>query len=307
MKTMLPEENNDLPGAENKKPASTASENWIDRLHYRLSGTNQTAESRLTTTLQCKTVGNDFCLLVPPELAEYQPEILEYLHSFASEHSLTLIEDRRDLALAPIIDRRSNNIPDMAMAVSSLLKQAGLPGPVPQLSSPHRLRAGGLKIDCAKLIRMAQGVNEQSRKVAIIPQPFIRQRLMQDDDSLTVSACQLRCSQPAKLQKITPSSKINGSQVNEENDEMIIFAHFESPNFHAIGYTSASQFVVTVYLAGGSLLRPEIWASQSNLAENPFHCQIFSSPYPEQDCGLLYRTYYFDLEETIEQIPAAIA
>ena len=91
---MLPEENNDLPGAENKKPAETASENWIDRLQYRLSGTNQTAESRLTATLQCKTVGDDFCLLVPPELAEYQPEILEYLHSFCLLYTSPSPRDR---------------------------------------------------------------------------------------------------------------------------------------------------------------------------------------------------------------------
>ena len=274
-------------------PAETVSDNWIDQLLYTLSGTQQVAESRLATTLQCKIVGDDLCLLVPPELAEYQPEILEYLHNFASTNSLTLIEDRRNLALAPIIDRRHNNLPDMAMAVSSLLKQSGLPGPIPPLSAPQRLRMGAHKIDCAKLIRMAEGVKEQSRKVAIIPKPFIRQRLMQDDESLTVTACQLRYTTASE------SAKKTG-----QNEEMITFAHFESPNFHAIGYTSAGQFVVTVYLAGGSLRHPQIWASQNNLSESPFSCQVFSSPHADQDCALLYRTYYFDLEEAVEKIPA---
>jgi len=304
---MLPEQEKPSIAA---TPPDRAPGDWIDQLLYTLSGTQQAAESRLATTLQCKIVGDDLCLLVPPELAEYQPEILEYLHSFASTNTLTLIEDRRNLALAPIIDRRQKNSPEIAMALSSLLKQAGLPGPIPPMSSPQRLRIGGHKIDCAKLIRMAEGVKEQSRKVVIIPKPFIRQRLMQDDESLTVTACQLHYAAPYKSAKKTGGSNSGASKANEQktqheqNEEMITFAHFESPKFHAIGYTSAGQFVVTVYLAGGSLRYPQIWATQNNLSESPFSCQIFSSPHADQDCGLFYRTYYFDLEEAVEQMPA---
>jgi len=116
---MLPEQEKPSIAA---TPPDRAPGDWIDQLLYTLSGTQQAAESRLATTLQCKIVGDDLCLLVPPELAEYQPEILEYLHSFASTNTLTLIEDRRNLALAPIIDRRQKNSPEIAMALSSLLK-----------------------------------------------------------------------------------------------------------------------------------------------------------------------------------------
>lgn len=261
---------------------------WLGHVGEFLSGAETDCLPRLRTTLQCKLVGKDPSLLVPPDLAQDQPEILEYLTRFAAVSALTLIEDRRRLALAPIVERRRNNLPDMAMALSMLLQQTGLPGPLPTLSSPHSLHKTSRKIDVGQLLRAARQVTDQSRKVIVIPKSFVRKRLSEHEDSLSVRACQLTLDD-------------NQTKDTQEPNDPIPFVQFHASDFHAIGYKTDAQFILCAYLAGGPIAQPETWSSFKALSQSPFQCQIFNSPYPHQNSALFYRMFYFDLHaEQIE-------
>ncbi len=257
---------------------------WLSHVTGFLSGADNKCLSRLRTTLQCKHVGKEPSLLVPPDLAQDQPEMLDYLNSFAAASTLTLIEDRRRLALAPIVEKRRNDLPDMAMALSMLLQQSGLPGPLPTLSSPHTLDQTSRKIDVAQLLRAAHNTADQSRQVLFVPKTFVRERLLEHEDSLSVRACQLQ---------------LTDSHTDDKENHPTSFIQYHSSDFHAIGYRTDTQFVVCVYLAGGSITKPEIWSSFDSLTQSPFQCQVFTSPYPGQSCALFYRMFYFDLK--IEQ------
>jgi len=275
---------------------------WIIRLKEHLSGAEPKAKARLRTTLQYKLVGKDRSLLVPPELAEDQPETLQYLHRFANAHELTLIEDRRRLELAPIVERRRSGTPNTAMAISLLLKQLGTPGPTPRLSSPHMLRPGNHKIELDQLVRIAASVLDRSKSISIAPSSFIKKRLMQQSDKVDISACRLpNPSSFATRAPTTASLTATEEKASEvKDDEALTFAQFHADDFHAIGYISGDQLVVTVFLAGGPLASTELWTDSECLSESPFHCQIFPSPYSNQMCGIFYQTFYIDHSEAID-------
>ena len=278
------------------------SEHWVSRLREHLTGAQPSAKARLRTTLQYKLVGTDRSLLVPPELAEDQPETLQYLHRFAAAHSLTLIEDRRRLELAPIVERRRSGTPNTAMAISLLLKQLGTPGPTPRLSSPHMLRPGNHKIDLDQLVRIAASVRERSRHISVKPNNFIKERLMRQSDKIEISACRLQNPSGFATRAATTASFTTnpGKAADETADDALTFAQFHADDFHAIGYITGDQLVVTVFLGGGPLANPEFWTDTECLSDNPFHCQIFPSPYSNQTCGILYQTFYIDHDEALD-------
>jgi len=282
--------------------ASGNSKHWVSRLREHLTGAEPTAKARLHTTLQYKLVGKDRSLLVPPELAEDQPETLQYLHRFAKTHDLTLIEDRRRLELAPIVERRRSGTPNTAMAISLLLKQLGSPGPTPRLSSPHMLRPGNHKINLDQLVRIAAGVREQSKSISVTPNNFIKERLMQQSDKIDVSACRLQNPSGFATRAATTASLTASADkpAEGEDNDALTFAQFHADDFHAIGYLTGDQLVVTVFLGGGPLASPELWADTDCLSDSPFHCQIFPSPFPQQTCGIFYQTFYIDQAGAID-------
>ena len=278
---------------------------WVSRLREHLTGAEPKAKARLRTTLHYKLVGTDRSLLVPPELAEDQPETLQYLHRFASAHELTLIEDRRRLELAPIVERRKSGTPNTAMAISLLLKQLGTPGPAPRLSSPHMLRPGNHKIDLDRLIRIADGVRAESKTIAVTPGNFIKERLMKQSETVEIHACRLQNPSSLSTRAATTASFTAGDDKKVEaetsdDDDALTFAQFHAEDFHAIGYITGDQLVVTVFLGGGPLASPELWTDTECLSDSPFHCQIFPSPYQNQTCGIFYQTFYIDHDEAID-------
>jgi len=278
------------------------SQHWVSRLREHLTGAEPQAKARLRTSLQYKLVGKDRSLLVPPELAEDQPETLQYLHRFAKAHDLTLIEDRRRLELAPIVERRRSGTPNTAMAISLLLKQLGTPGPTPRLSSPHMLRPGNHKINLDQLVRIAAGVREQSKNISVTPGNFIKERLMQQSDTVEISACRLQNPSGFATRASTASLNTPENKVTELEDvASLTFAQFHADDFHAIGYVTGDQLVVTVFLGGGPLACTELWTDTECLADSPFHCQIFPSPYPNQICGIFYQTFYIDHSGAIDR------
>lgn len=261
---------------------ATDREEWIIKVRDELAGSDQVMRARFRTTINCSKTGAGNALFVPTEMASDQPELLEYLHAFASSQDMTLIEDRRNLSLSPIVERRKRNLPKLALGISLLLKQTGLPGPTRSLSSPHVLAKGNKKMDVAEIIRTAAGVLEKSHKVIFLPNRFIRDNL--DDKTATMNgyAC-----------------KVVGG------NESTTFTQFECDKFHAIGYITNNQFVVNVFLAGGPIARPELWTSWENLTDSPVKCQVFDSPFPGQNYGLFYQTYYIDLESSTERTTPA--
>ena len=81
---------------------------------------------------------------------------------------------------------------------------------------------------------------------------------------------------------------------------------FEAQDFHALGYVTNNQFVVTIYFAGGPISNPSLWTHFYNLAETPFSCQIFDSPYPGQMYGLFYKTYYIELDKQVTELTRSV-
>lgn len=272
--------------------AETATqESWVRTVRNQLAGAYPTVDPRLRTTLQCKMVGNEPSLLVAPELAEDQPEILDYLHEFTSANSLSLIEDRRRLELAPIVEQRRLSTPNMAMGISLLLKQTGLPGATRSLSSPHTLNQGNRRINVAELIRLGAAIQPKSRKIVFLPNAFVRTRLLGETENMIGHAC-----------------KVKSSEDGEDNTEAgsTTVVQFEAQDFHALGYITNNQFVVTIYLAGGPINNPSLWTHFYNLAETPFSCQIFDSPYPDQMYGMFYKTYYIELDDQLTELTRSV-
>ena len=277
---------------------------WVQSVRDQLAGASQKVEARLRTTLQCKMVGNEPSLLVPPELAEDQPEILEYLHEFTATNSLSLIEDRRRLDLAPIVEQRRIGTPNMAMGISLLLKQTGMPGPTKALSSPHTLKQGNRRIDIAELIRLGAAIQPKSRKIVFLPNAFVRTRLLGETETMIGHACQV-VSRAGSTK--TTDDKIDAStNTATDSETTTTVVQFEARDFHALGYVTNTQFVVTVYLAGGPIMNPSLWTHFYNLSETPFTCQIFDSPYPGQMYGIFHKTYYIELDEQITELTRSV-
>ncbi len=266
--------------------AKEIEKSWVQTVRDQLAGANQSVDARLRTILQCKMVGNEPSLLVAPELAEDQPQILEYLHEFTASNSLSLIEDRRRMEIAPIIEQRRINTPNMAMGLSLLLKQTGMPGPTRSLSSPHTLKRGNRKINVAELVRLGAAIQPKSRKIVFLPNAFVRTRLLGETENMVGHACKVAAS---------------GASDDEQNNPTTV-VQFEARDFHALGYVTNNQFVANVYLAGGPIANPALWTHFYNLSETPFSCQIFDSPYPGQMYGIFYKTYYIELDEHIVEL-----
>ena len=271
---------------------------WVQTVRDQLAGANQKMDARLRTTLQCKMVGSEPSLLVPPELAEDQPEMLEYLHEFTDTNYLSLIEDRRRLDLAPIIEQRRNGTPNMAMGISLLLKQTGMPGPTCSLSSPHMLKQGNRRLNVAELIRLGAAVQPKSRKIVFLPNAFVRTRLLGETQTMTGYAC--------KVRSLKTDDSATREIRQEQDDSTTTVVQFEAQDFHAMGYVTNNQFAVTVFLAGGPIANPSLWTHFFNLSETPFSCQIFDSPYAGQMFGLFYKTYYIELENQITELTRSV-
>ena len=50
-----------------------------------------------------------------------------------------------------------------------------------------------------------------------------------------------------------------------------------------------------VLIGGGSMKSPHIWANFDAMRKNRFRFQLFRSTQPGQDYGLLYNTFFLDI------------
>lgn len=249
---------------------------WILSLDNVLRLTDETARPGLQTKLSCKMVNDQPSLILPLEMDELQPDVLNYLHALGASQNITLIEERRVDDLIPLVDRREERPPDLALGVSLLLKQTGIPGPAHSLSTPHMLLPENPPIDVAKLIKIVASVYKDAKKVVFVPNRFLLGNFSDKSTPLTGYACKV---------------------VTE--DQRIILSYFNAPEFHAIGYVTNNQFVMHVFLAGGQISNPVLWSPYDIMTDSSFRCQVFKSAIPGHDFGLLYSTFYIDLESSL--------
>lgn len=245
---------------------------WIQGLAESLACTDTSVESRVQTIISCDMKSNRHCLFLPPDMAELQPRSLRYLHAFAKAHELRLVEDRRRVDIRPIIEHRDRKPPMIALALSLLLQQTGLPGLPRSLSRPHRLNADSPHIGIAQLIRMSACAAPASKRVVVLPPRMMVNVLNNDTQPITGHACKLVSAEATT-----------------------ILSHFESSSFRAVGYSAGSQYVMHVFLAGGPLESPALWTYPQTLTRTDFRFQLFPGRKAKNDFGLLHATFYFDI------------
>ncbi|NND91647.1 MAG: hypothetical protein HKN42_12370 [Granulosicoccus sp.] len=248
---------------------------WVQTLSEVIGKTDSAAESRMHTVLSCDIKAHKPALFLPPDMAELQPRSLRYLHAFAKANDLRLIEDRRRVEIQPVIEQRDRKPPMIALGLSTLLQQTGLPGAPRPLSTPHRLNADSPHIGIARLIKMAAFSAPESKRVVVLPNQMMINVLNDDTQPITGYACRL----------ITA-------------DTTSILSHFDSPNFRAIGYSAGHQYVMHVCLAGGPLQSSTLWSHLHTLTRTDFRFQLFPGRQAIDDFGLFYATFYLNLSET---------
>jgi len=254
----------------NKEPPDRS---WVHSLASVIRQAGDIEESRMKTILSCNLTSSKPGLYVPPDMAELQPQSLRYLQMFAKINQLRLVEDRRRVDVQPIVDNRDRKPPTIALGLSMLLKQTGLPGKARSLSSPHRLNADSPHIGITRLIEMAEFSAGRSKRVVLLPNKFIVDVLDNDTQPISAYACKL-------------------SSANSTT----ILSHFDSPYFRAIGYSAGEQYVVHACLAGGPLHNPQLWTHLHTLSRTDFRFQLFPAQNAAHDFGLFYTTFYFDLK-----------
>ncbi|MFK7860914.1 MAG: hypothetical protein AB8B64_19000 [Granulosicoccus sp.] len=249
--------------------------NWLGSLARLASITQQSPESRIRTMVSCDILSGKPSIYVPPDMAELQPDSLRYLHTFARQNDLQLVEDRRRVSVQPISEKRSPVSPIISKAVSELLQQLGMPGDARQQSRPHRLSADSQHINMNKLIRMAAFAAPRAKRVVV--QPNRRLVDVLDGDTRPIVAY---------------ASKLTTA------DSSTVISHFDSPHFHGIGYSAGKQYVVHVCVAGGPLANPLLWSGFHTLTRTDFQFQLFKAQNPRHDLGLIYATFYLDLSDS---------
>ena len=226
----------------------------------------------MRTIISCDVRAGKPSIYIPPDMAELQPRSLRYLHVFARRHDLQLVEDRRRVAIQPMLEKRGHNEPVMARALGELLQQLGMPGSARKQSNPHRLSADSQHISISRLIRMAAFAAPQAKSVKVDPNRFLTEVLDNNNNPINAYGCKLMSA-----------------------DASTVLSHFDSPHFRGIGYSAGKQYIMHVCMAGGPLSDPAMWANFHTLTRSDFQFQLFNAHNPQNDLGLFYATFYLDV------------
>lgn len=201
------------------------------------------------------------------------PRGTRYIKAFAKSNGFKLGVDRRNRQIHSIGERRDRKPPLIALGLSLLLKQTGLPGTARTLSKPHRLAEPEKQIDLGLLIRMAAKSTPDSKQVVVLPNRILINAL-QDTQPICAHACKLKYS-----------------------GKTTILSHFDSSYFRAIGYSAGSQYVVHICLAGGPRGNASLWTQTPALTNTDFNFQLFPGRESAEDFGLFYITFYLNLAD----------
>lgn len=258
--------------ATQEAPVSLSSISWINGLSSIMRLSDTRLEPSLRTIISSDVKNGKLALFLPPEMSDLQPENLRFLHAMASRNDCILIEDRRASDIRPLVEQRELKPHKLAIGIGELLKQSGMPGPAAQLSHPHRLIPGNPHLDVPLLIDMVSASIAKSKCIVLLPTPTLVETTGNETHPISAFACKL---------------------VTAETNTTLSF--FDSPGFKAIGYVANNQFVVHVFIGGGPLRSPVIWANLDAMQKNRFRFQLFRSTQPGQDFGLLYNTFFLDI------------
>ena len=246
---------------------------WINGLSSIMRLSDSRLDPSLKTIISSDVKNGKLALFLPPEMSDLQPENLRYLHALASRNECMLIEDRRTADVRPLVEQRDLKPHSLAIGIGELLQQTGMPGPAASLSSPHRLTPGNPHIDVPALIDMVSATVTKSKCIVLLPTPTLVETTGNETHPISAFACKI---------------------VTADTNTTLSF--FDSPGFKAIGYIANKQFVVHVFIGGGPLRSPVIWSNFDAMKKNRFRFQLFRSTQPGQDFGLLYNTFYLDIQ-----------
>ncbi len=260
------------------KPAPVKSEQWIKGLAAAMRISNCRPNPRLRTTISSDVKGEKLALFLPPEMSHLQPENLRYLHGFASKQGCLLIEDRRNSDIRPIIEQRDLKPHKLAVGIGQMLKQTGMGGQSIKLSEPQRLTANNPYIDLSDLICMTAHCVDKSKRVVFLPHQLIVDSTGNDTHPIAGYACKV------VTKKITTT-----------------ISFFNAPGFKLIGYMANNQFVSHVFLGGGPIHSPQLWTNLPALFKNKFRLQLFGTKDKGNYYGLLYNTFYLDINAASTQ------
>jgi len=254
------------------EPVDGDERDWTTRLANVMSHTHDEIGARLHTTLSCGVRDGRPVLYLPPEMGALQPRSLTYLRAFSRRHGFGLIEDRRKVDVRPIVEQRDRTPSGLALGISLLLKQTGMPGSACTLSDPHRLAADSPHIALDELVRIAARARVRSKRVVMLPNRMIAEATGQDTHPVVGRACRV-----------------------ETAETSTVLSQFESPAFRCIGHSTGRQYVVHVFLAGGLGGSPELWTRLHTLARIGFRFRLFPGERPAHDFGLFHTTYHYDV------------
>jgi len=246
---------------------------WVHPLLDIVNMTDLSVESRLRTSLSCDVQSRHPTLYWPSNMAELQPRNFRYLQSFAKKNGFKLLEDRRNMEVQPILEKRDRKPAMIALGLSLLMKQTGVPGIARIPSEPHRLNVDSQHIELGNLIKMAAFAAPKSKRVVVLPNRILVNAL-KDTQPISGYACKL----------------INAGKTT-------ILSHFDSPYFRSIGYSTGSQYVTHICLAGGPRDVASLWTHLPTLTNTDFKFQLFPAKRATDDFGLFYITFYLNMAE----------
>ncbi|HBR97862.1 MAG TPA: hypothetical protein DD979_10860 [Gammaproteobacteria bacterium] len=223
--------------------------------------------------LKCRMIQRHLTLIYPHDLADKHPGIVQYLIKFAERNGLKLLRDRRVSCDAepPLVERRREEAPILALGVGVLLQQTGLTGTqhlhlaeaeaVPQVSADR----------FAKLFKIAETVGTSGKAVVVNSNRFL------STDKGATTPVTGRASKVVK------------------GDESRTFSYFFSDHFRALGYTQKTRYVMHAFAGGGHADSASLWGPLAVMTREPLHCRLYHTPEGES-YGLLYASYSLDLE-----------
>lgn len=252
---------------------ASLSRSWVQPLSEVIGGSDLSAESHLRTTLTCHNKTETPVLYLPLDTEKMHPRSIRYIRTFAKANGFKLGRDRRNRQVKTISELRDRKPPMIALGLSLLLKQTGLPGAARTLSKPHALAPDAEQIQLGKLIRMAAFAAPDSKRVVVLPNRILVNTL-QDTQPICGYACKMRYS-----------------------GNTTVLSHFDSPYFRAVGYSSGSQYIVHICLAGGPRKHSSLWTQIPTLTNTDFNFQLFPGQKSADDFGLFYVTFYLNLDD----------
>lgn len=271
MDSALPiEEQPHLPPSSAGDPPRT----WVQTLADIISQSDLSEESRFGTSLSCDITARKPTLYWPPGMFDLQPRNFRYLQYFAKRNGFKLLEDRRSVDIKPVLEKRDRKPAMVALGLSLLMKQTGVPGAARIPSVPHRLNPDSHHIGLGKLIKMAAFAAPSTKRVVVLPNRILVNAL-KDTQPISGRACNM-----------------------VHKGKSTILSYFDSQYFRSIGYSTGSQYVTHLCLAGGPRDIASLWTQLPTLTNTDFKLQIFPAKRASDDFGIFYITLFLNMAET---------